>query len=51
MDPTTYGKIVVGKKGLVPQRRYISQYFSEGTHIVSLDDDVQNIYSNVEFVK
>jgi hypothetical protein len=43
MDPKTYYKIVVGKKGLVPQRRYISQYFSEGTHIVSVDDDVQNM--------
>ena len=43
MDPSTYGKIVVGKKGLVPQRRYISQYFSEGTHIVSMDDDVKNM--------
>ena len=43
MDPKTYGKIVVGKKGLVPQRKYISQFFSEGTHIVSMDDDVQNM--------
>ena len=43
MDPSTYGKIVVGKKGLVPQRRYISQYFNEGTHIVSMDDDVKNM--------
>ena len=43
MDPNSYGKIVVGKKGLVPQRRYISQYFPKGTHIVSMDDDVQNM--------
>ncbi len=43
MDPDTYHKIVVGKKGLVPQRRYISQYFPEGTKIVSMDDDVQNM--------
>jgi hypothetical protein len=43
MDPNTYHKIVVGKKGLVPQRRYISQYFPEKTKIVSLDDDVQNM--------
>lgn len=43
MDPDTYGKIVVGKKGLVQQRRYISQYFPEGTMIVSMDDDVHNI--------
>ena len=43
MDPDTYHKIVVGKKGLVPQRRFISQYFSENTKIVSMDDDVQNM--------
>ena len=34
---------VVGKKGLVPQRRYISQYFPDGKKIVSMDDDVQNM--------
>lgn len=43
MDLDTYYKIVVGKKGLVPQRRYISQYFPEGTKIVSMDVDVQNM--------
>jgi hypothetical protein len=43
MDPNTYHKIVVGKKGLVPQRRYISKYFPVGKKIVSLDDDVQNM--------
>ena len=43
MDPDTYHKIVVGKKGLVPQRRYISQYFPVGKNIVSMDDDVQNM--------
>jgi len=43
MDPSTYGKIIIGKKGLVQQRKYISQYFPEGTMIVSLDDDIRNI--------
>ena len=43
MDPDTYHKIVVGKKGLVPQRRYISQYFPNNKKIVSMDDDVQNM--------
>jgi len=43
MDPNTYHKIVVGKKGIGPQRIYISQYFPEKTKIVSLDDDVQNM--------
>ena len=43
MDPNTYGKIVVGKKGLVNQRIYISEYFPKGTNIVSLDDDVEKM--------
>ena len=43
MDPNTYGKIIVGKKGLVQQRKFISQYFPENTMIVSLDDDIQKI--------
>ena len=43
MDPNTYGKIIVGKKGLVQQRKFISQYFPENTMIVSLDDDIQKV--------
>lgn len=43
MQPTTYHKIVVGKKGIVQQRKFISQYFPKGTHIVSMDDDVRNL--------
>ena len=43
LDPKTYGKIIVGRKGLVQQRRYISKYFPVNTHIVSMDDDVQNV--------
>ena len=36
LDPNTYGKIVVGRKGLVQQRRFISQYFPEGTRLIYL---------------
>ena len=43
MDPDTYGHIVVGKKGLVNQRIFISEYFPLGTCVVSLDDDVEKI--------
>jgi len=43
LDPETYGKIIIGKKGLVQQRKCISQYFPVNTHIVSMDDDVQNV--------
>ena len=43
LDPNTYDKIIIGRKGLVQQRRFISQYFPEGTMIVSLDDDIQKV--------
>ena len=43
MDPDTYNKIIVGKKGITPQRNFISNYFPEGKQIVSMDDDVKNM--------
>ena len=43
LDPKTYHKIIIGKKGLVQQRKFISQYFPEGKMIVSLDDDIHKI--------
>ena len=33
----------MGKKGLVPQRHFISQQWPEGKHIVYFDDDVSKI--------
>ena len=36
--------IIKGVKGITPQRRFISTYFSEGTHVVSIDDDVETVY-------
>tara|TARA_B100001057_G_scaffold491868_1_gene583053 strand:+ start:171 stop:974 length:804 start_codon:yes stop_codon:yes gene_type:complete len=38
-----YNKIVIGKIGLKNQRNFISNYFKEGTCIVQLDDDIDNI--------
>jgi hypothetical protein len=38
-----YGKIVVGVKGITPQRRFIVKYFKEGTNVVSMDDDVEEV--------
>ena len=43
MDPRMYNKIVVGKKGIVEQRIFISKYFPEKTKIVSMDDDVEKL--------
>lgn len=39
-----YNSIVIGKKGITPQRRFISEYFPEGQYIVSIDDDLEEFY-------
>ncbi len=39
-----YGKIVVGKKGITHQRRFIVKYFPEGQLVVSADDDVEGLF-------
>lgn len=38
---TLFKKIVVGVKGITEQRKFIVKYFDEGTHVVSIDDDVE----------
>jgi len=43
LDTKLYGKLVVGKKGLVPQRQFIMEQWPEGKHIVFFDDDVAKI--------
>jgi len=37
-------KIVVGKKGIANQRKFIKNYFKQGECIVSIDDDIQGLY-------
>tara|TARA_R110000765_G_scaffold74301_1_gene145587 strand:+ start:480 stop:1229 length:750 start_codon:yes stop_codon:yes gene_type:complete len=44
LDPDTYKEIKVGEKGIRNQRKYISEFFMEGIHIISLDDDIEEIY-------
>lgn len=36
--------IVVGMQSLWRQRNFITNYFPEGSHLVSLDDDVEELY-------
>jgi hypothetical protein len=43
LDPKTYHKLVIGKKGLVPQRQFITNQWPTNKHIVFLDDDVESI--------
>lgn len=40
---TAYNKIIVGKKGITNQRKFIARYFAskEGQYVVSMDDDVE----------
>lgn len=43
LDKNLYNKIIIGKKGLVPQRQFISEHWATGKHIVFFDDDVESI--------
>lgn len=43
LDKNTYNKIVIGKKGLVPQRQFIMEQWPNNKHIVFFDDDVESI--------
>lgn len=43
LEPSLYGHLVIGKKGIVEQRRFIKESWPEGKHIVSFDDDVAKI--------
>ena len=36
--------IIIGKKGISNQRGFISEYFDDGTPLVSMDDDIKDIY-------
>ena len=43
LDSKLYNKLVIGKKGLVPQRQFISEQWSVNKNIVFFDDDVESI--------
>ena len=43
IDKGSYNKLVVGIKGLVPQRQFIMSKWPNGKHIVFFDDDVAKI--------
>ena len=43
LDKNYYNKIIIGKKGLVPQRQFIMEQWPAGKHIFFFDDDVQSI--------
>ena len=43
LNPELYNKLVIGKKGLVPQRQFIMEQWSENQKIVFFDDDVESV--------
>jgi len=43
LNKNLYNKIVIGKKGLVPQRQFIMEEWKPGKHIVFFDDDIESI--------
>ena len=43
LDPKLYSKLIIGLKGLVPQRQFIMEQWGEGKHIVFFDDDIASI--------
>jgi len=36
-------KIIVGVKGLLPQRNFMTKYFKEGQNIIYMDDDIEEV--------
>jgi hypothetical protein len=43
LDSKLYNKLIIGKKGLVPQRQFIMEHWPQDKHIVFFDDDVESI--------
>ena len=47
LDEGTYGKIIVGKKGIKEIRNFMANYFKENEKIVYVDDDLSKIWECV----
>ena len=45
-----YGEIIVGVKGLMEQRNFITSFYKEDEIIIQMDDDVISIKSNLDFL-
>jgi len=51
LKPGTYGKIVVGVKGMHDIRNFITGYYPIGTKIVNIDDDIKGFLEYDETLK
>jgi hypothetical protein len=45
-----YGRLVVGVKGLMEQRNFITQFYPEDCIYIGMDDDVKKIDSSLHFI-
>lgn len=44
LPKNSYKEIVIGEKGITPQRIFISKHYPANTHIFSIDDDIRGFY-------
>jgi len=44
LPKSSYKEIVIGEKGITPQRIFISKHYPANTHIFSVDDDIRGFY-------
>jgi cellulose synthase/poly-beta-1,6-N-acetylglucosamine synthase-like glycosyltransferase len=51
MKPGSYGKLVVGVKGMYAIRNFITSYYPIGTKIVNIDDDIKGFLEYDESTK
>jgi hypothetical protein len=51
IDKKLYNKMIVGVKGLVNQRNFITNYYNEGDYIIQIDDDVEGVYKKKSPIK
>lgn len=47
LPKSTYNKLIVGRKGITAQRKFIIEYFPENQKIVSIDDDIEGLFEKV----
>jgi hypothetical protein len=45
LNKSFFNKIIIGKLGIVEQRKFIENYYPKNTHLVFMDDDIKSIVS------
>ena len=46
LDPNSYHKLIVGKKGIKNIRNFMANYFDEGQRVFYIDDDISKLFQN-----